>query len=196
MSAPSRVKASCTMRNTNLWCSEQSIFERYGLLYIIIIHLEAGITKGFLIRAIKSSRPLPNLFRILLDKKSQLHIYISHVHILGHISWCSDHQSFKQSLASVSAGRKNNWPPLPEKFPVGPCFYHDIAVDIPVEFQKTVKIMYNLWMCKWTNLGIIASCSLSQTQTNVLHRKRCPAACLTSESSNNNKRFHLRFALH
>lgn len=46
------------------------------------------------------------------------------------------------------AGRKNNWPPLPEKFPVGPCFYHDISVDIPVEFQKTVKIMYNLWMCK------------------------------------------------
>lgn len=47
------------------------------------------------------------------------------------------------------AGRKNNWPPLPEKFPVGPCFYHDIAVDIPIEYQKTVKIMYNLWMCKW-----------------------------------------------
>uniref|UniRef100_A0A673C6B9 Secretory carrier-associated membrane protein n=1 Tax=Sphaeramia orbicularis TaxID=375764 RepID=A0A673C6B9_9TELE len=45
-----------------------------------------------------------------------------------------------------AAGRKNNWPPLPEKFPVGPCFYHDIAVDIPIEFQKTVKIMYNLWM--------------------------------------------------
>uniref|UniRef100_A0A8C6THR7 Secretory carrier-associated membrane protein n=1 Tax=Neogobius melanostomus TaxID=47308 RepID=A0A8C6THR7_9GOBI len=43
-------------------------------------------------------------------------------------------------------GRKNNWPPLPEKFPVGPCFYHDIAVDIPIEYQKTVKIMYNLWM--------------------------------------------------
>uniref|UniRef100_A0A3Q3WHS4 Secretory carrier-associated membrane protein n=1 Tax=Mola mola TaxID=94237 RepID=A0A3Q3WHS4_MOLML len=46
----------------------------------------------------------------------------------------------------AAGGRKNNWPPLPEKFPVGPCFYHDIAVDIPVEFQKTVKIMYNLWM--------------------------------------------------
>ncbi|XP_014845719.1 PREDICTED: secretory carrier-associated membrane protein 1-like [Poecilia mexicana] len=46
----------------------------------------------------------------------------------------------------VAGGRKNNWPPLPEKFPVGPCFYHDIAVDIPIEFQKTVKIMYNLWM--------------------------------------------------
>ncbi|KAJ8285488.1 hypothetical protein GJAV_G00027370 [Gymnothorax javanicus] len=50
-----------------------------------------------------------------------------------------------QSLG-VSGGRKNNWPPLPEKFPVGPCFYHDISVDIPVEFQKTVKIMYYLWM--------------------------------------------------
>nr|XP_046230317.1 secretory carrier-associated membrane protein 1-like isoform X2 [Scatophagus argus] len=50
-----------------------------------------------------------------------------------------------QSL-SASGGRKNNWPPLPENFPVGPCFYHDITVDIPVEFQKTVKIMYYLWM--------------------------------------------------
>ncbi|CAL8387880.1 unnamed protein product [Boreogadus saida] len=50
-----------------------------------------------------------------------------------------------QSL-SASGGRKNNWPPLPEKFPVGPCFYHDITVDIPVDFQKTVKIIYYLWM--------------------------------------------------
>ncbi|KAG9353721.1 hypothetical protein JZ751_011843 [Albula glossodonta] len=53
----------------------------------------------------------------------------------------------EREMQSLSAsGRKNNWPPLPEKFPVGPCFYHDIAVDIPVEFQKTVKIMYYLWM--------------------------------------------------
>ncbi|XP_061049497.1 secretory carrier-associated membrane protein 1-like [Eubalaena glacialis] len=43
-------------------------------------------------------------------------------------------------------GRKNNWPPLPDNFPVGPCFYQDFSVDIPVEFQKTVKIMYYLWM--------------------------------------------------
>ncbi|NXB90170.1 SCAM1 protein, partial [Vidua chalybeata] len=46
-------------------------------------------------------------------------------------------------------GRKNNWPPLPENFPVGPCFYQDFPVDFPVEFQKTVKIMYYLWMCKY-----------------------------------------------
>ncbi|XP_061822269.1 secretory carrier-associated membrane protein 1-like [Nerophis lumbriciformis] len=50
-----------------------------------------------------------------------------------------------QSL-SASGGRKNNWPPLPDKFPVGPCFYQDITVDIPVDYQKTVKIMYYLWM--------------------------------------------------
>uniref|UniRef100_A0A8C3JD76 Secretory carrier-associated membrane protein n=1 Tax=Calidris pygmaea TaxID=425635 RepID=A0A8C3JD76_9CHAR len=29
---------------------------------------------------------------------------------------------------------------------IGPCFYQDFSVDIPVEFQKTVKIMYYLWM--------------------------------------------------
>ncbi|KAM4527488.1 secretory carrier-associated membrane protein 1-like [Odontesthes bonariensis] len=53
----------------------------------------------------------------------------------------------EREMQSLSAsGRKNNWPPLPEKFPMGPCFYHDITVDIPVEFQKTVKIMYYLWM--------------------------------------------------
>nr|XP_057920074.1 secretory carrier-associated membrane protein 1-like isoform X2 [Doryrhamphus excisus] len=50
-----------------------------------------------------------------------------------------------QSL-SASGGRRKNWPPLPDKFPVGPCFYQDINVDIPVEYQKTVKIMYYLWM--------------------------------------------------
>ncbi|KAA8584325.1 hypothetical protein FQN60_008110 [Etheostoma spectabile] len=55
-----------------------------------------------------------------------------------------------QSL-SASGGRKNNWPPLPEKFPVGPCFYHDITVDIPVEFQKTFILGRCLltWWAAW-----------------------------------------------
>ncbi|XP_061589895.1 secretory carrier-associated membrane protein 1-like [Cololabis saira] len=57
-----------------------------------------------------------------------------------------DRREREMRSLSASGGRKNNWPPLPEKFPVGPCFYHDITVDIPVEFQKTVKIMYYLWM--------------------------------------------------
>uniref|UniRef100_A0A1A7YXK4 Secretory carrier-associated membrane protein n=1 Tax=Iconisemion striatum TaxID=60296 RepID=A0A1A7YXK4_9TELE len=57
-----------------------------------------------------------------------------------------DRREREMQTLSATGGRKNNWPPLPEKCPVGPCFYHDISVDIPVDFQKTVKIMYYLWM--------------------------------------------------
>ncbi|GIY84817.1 secretory carrier-associated membrane protein 1, partial [Caerostris extrusa] len=46
--------------------------------------------------------------------------------------------------AGTYDARANNWPPLPESFCVGPCFYQDIAVDIPLEFQKLVKTMYYL----------------------------------------------------
>jgi len=42
--------------------------------------------------------------------------------------------------------RQNNWPPLPKFCPVQPCFYHDINVDIPVEFQQIVKHLYYLWV--------------------------------------------------
>ncbi|KAG4065747.1 hypothetical protein HA402_012425 [Bradysia odoriphaga] len=42
--------------------------------------------------------------------------------------------------------RRNNWPPLPEKCCFQPCFYQDIAVEIPIEFQKIVRHLYYLWM--------------------------------------------------
>jgi hypothetical protein len=51
-------------------------------------------------------------------------------------------------LYFLIAARRNNWPPLPEKCCFQPCFYQDINVDIPLEFQKIVRLLYYLWMCK------------------------------------------------
>ena len=41
--------------------------------------------------------------------------------------------------------RQNNWPPLPSIVPIGPCFYQDINVDIPLEFQRITRHLYYLW---------------------------------------------------
>ncbi|XP_072404923.1 secretory carrier-associated membrane protein 3-like [Chiloscyllium punctatum] len=51
-----------------------------------------------------------------------------------------------QNTAISSSISLNNWPPLPSFCPVKPCFYHDIKADIPRDFQKTVSVMYYLWM--------------------------------------------------
>uniref|UniRef100_A0A8C0X2Z4 Secretory carrier-associated membrane protein n=1 Tax=Castor canadensis TaxID=51338 RepID=A0A8C0X2Z4_CASCN len=51
-----------------------------------------------------------------------------------------------------TASRQNNWPPLPSFCPVQPCFFQDISMEIPQEFQKTVSTMYYLWMCSTLTL--------------------------------------------
>ncbi|XP_022253898.1 secretory carrier-associated membrane protein 1-like isoform X2 [Limulus polyphemus] len=56
-------------------------------------------------------------------------------------------QEREQALRNVGTDvRANNWPPLPAKCCFGPCFYQDISVEIPIEFQKTVRTVYYLWM--------------------------------------------------
>lgn len=42
--------------------------------------------------------------------------------------------------------RMNNFPPLPSSCPLKPCFYQDISLDIPTEFQSIVRMLYYLWI--------------------------------------------------
>ncbi|XP_073977925.1 secretory carrier membrane protein isoform X3 [Rhodnius prolixus] len=43
--------------------------------------------------------------------------------------------------------RRNNWPPLPENCcGLEPCFYQDINIEIPIDFQSVVRHLYYLWI--------------------------------------------------
>ncbi|XP_072937846.1 secretory carrier-associated membrane protein 1 [Epargyreus clarus] len=72
-------------------------------------------------------------------------------------------------LRAGSAGRHNNWPPLPAFCPIQPCFYQDINVDIPLEFQRIVRHLYHLWMFHSLvlALNIIGAMSLMFVTTSV-----------------------------
>ncbi|NXU72289.1 SCAM2 protein, partial [Oreotrochilus melanogaster] len=51
-----------------------------------------------------------------------------------------------QSSAASIDPRQNNWPPLPKKCPIKPCFYQDFSADIPADYQRICKMLYYLWM--------------------------------------------------
>ncbi|KAM6435710.1 secretory carrier-associated membrane protein 3 isoform 1-T1 [Liasis olivaceus] len=61
-------------------------------------------------------------------------------------------RELQNAVLGGGAARQNNWPPLPSICPVKPCFYQDVSVEIPVEFQRTVTIMYYLWMASTVTL--------------------------------------------
>ncbi|CAF2861196.1 unnamed protein product [Rotaria sp. Silwood2] len=42
--------------------------------------------------------------------------------------------------------REKNFPPLPACCPCGPCFFQDISIEIPSEFQIWVRYLYYLWL--------------------------------------------------
>lgn len=48
--------------------------------------------------------------------------------------------------------REHNFPPIPSFMPCTPCFYQDINVEIEVNFQNVVRQVYQLWLCKFSNV--------------------------------------------
>jgi len=53
----------------------------------------------------------------------------------------------EQELKQVQTNlpKANNFPPFPKFFPCNPCFYHDISADIPIQSQKTAKMVFYVW---------------------------------------------------
>ncbi|RMB94558.1 hypothetical protein DUI87_29370 [Hirundo rustica rustica] len=51
-----------------------------------------------------------------------------------------------QNHAASIDPRQNNWPPLPKRCPIKPCFYQDFSADIPADYQRICKMLYYLWM--------------------------------------------------
>ncbi|XP_015779852.1 PREDICTED: secretory carrier-associated membrane protein 1-like [Acropora digitifera] len=56
-------------------------------------------------------------------------------------------QRKEQELQRMQFGgyRENNFPPLPSKCPCKPCFFQDISIDIPIEYQKTSRALFIRW---------------------------------------------------
>ena len=60
-----------------------------------------------------------------------------------------------QNGGNGGAASIKNFPPLPSwcTGPLKPCFYQDISREIPVEFQKWVRVLFYLWLFHTFTLG-------------------------------------------
>ncbi|CDW53489.1 secretory carrier associated membrane protein 2 [Trichuris trichiura] len=57
----------------------------------------------------------------------------------------SDLLKRQEASRDTYLARTPNWPPLPSWCPVQPCLFHDINVEIPQQYQKIVRMGFNLW---------------------------------------------------
>jgi hypothetical protein len=57
--------------------------------------------------------------------------------------------------------KQKNFPPLPKFMPCNPCFYHDISVEIPIENQKTCRMLFYIWQLYIFALFFNAICGLA-----------------------------------
>lgn len=55
-------------------------------------------------------------------------------------------QQIPEDLKSPHYAKPYNWPPLPERCCIQPCWYQDIDVEIRPDFQKIVRQLYRLWI--------------------------------------------------
>ncbi len=55
-------------------------------------------------------------------------------------------QEFERRQHNSNGGRTqraHNWPPVPDFIPAEPCFYQDIDVEVPVQFQVDLPNSYH-----------------------------------------------------
>ena len=54
----------------------------------------------------------------------------------------------KWSFCLFLVPKENNFPPFPKCCKINPCFYHDISMEIPIEWQKTCRMLFYVWQGK------------------------------------------------